>query len=654
MAMAIMKCKTSSNFPAGASSSSNSSSGDGNVLPAQEFVLKLFLKTPANTVGNASSDDFTNADPHGKALLEYRRLRFSLIGGSICWTSGSRGDSDDDSNNNETPQAALPPGAFDALLNRAREYFAPLPSDPNQDLPPSAAKIRLVSQDEDQDWVVIASNDDLQDAISAALTTPSAVNPEKAKPFSLSIGVELLSVDLMGRNFQTEETRSTHVDVFIDRIRNSGWNWMDVLVVGSVLLGILVGMFQVPRTGIPSVSTNEKNNASFDKTLEGILSDVLEEKTGRSSWPLWRALEWVKWDPHWKDYPHERLRQRFGLAALYFATNSNTNQETWKRSDGWLSYETHECHWWPGSFTMSICGEDQYHDGRGDGNKRDWQYDRLWLPNNGLDGSIPGEVFTLIPTLKHVRLDRNIWLEGTLAPEIGSLTNLKQLWLQHNMLSGTLPQEMSLLTSLEKLCLAENKFEETLSGGMFGKLTSLRKLWLHDNMFSGPVPDEVESILFAKTEEGDDEKSARGQDEEVFDGRPGTRRADYRPKMGPSKQQSHNKQGQMNHKTKKMNSGTRDTVNGRTTKNNGRKQKKNEKDKPWECQLAEFFGLYDCDSPVFAKQKKRNMKNKKDKPWECGVTEFFGMDACDDIKAARKYWRRMRAHISPVFGEWGD
>ena len=61
-------------------------------------------------------------------------------------------------------------------------------------------------------------------------------------------------------------------------------------------------------------------------------------------------------------------------------------------------------------------------------------------------------------------------LSGPIPAELGSLTNLEVLWLQHNQLNGAIPAEL-------------------------GGLTNLRWLSLSGNQLSGCVPGELEEIL---------------------------------------------------------------------------------------------------------------------------------------------------------------
>ncbi|CAB9526300.1 Leucine Rich Repeat [Seminavis robusta] len=211
------------------------------------------------------------------------------------------------------------------------------------------------------------------------------------------------------------------------------------------------------------------------RALERILYDVLDNQPCTL-----QAYRWIEKDPHWKTYSKERLRQRFGLALFYCSTSGAT---AWLRSDNWLSYSVPECQWWPGGFAMNVCGEES----------DKLQYERLWLPGNALDGELPPHLFKLLPTLRYVHLDRNIWLGGTLSEGIGYATALKQLSLKHNMFHSAFPTALGRLSRLTRLELSENDFQGTLPKEAFGNLTSLRKLSLDHNRFSGWIPEAIVS-----------------------------------------------------------------------------------------------------------------------------------------------------------------
>ena len=84
-------------------------------------------------------------------------------------------------------------------------------------------------------------------------------------------------------------------------------------------------------------------------------------------------------------------------------------------------------------------------------------------------------------------------LAGPIPPELGDLTNLRQLDFGRNHLSGEIPRELGSLANLEGLALYGNK----LSGAIppeLGDLAKLRWLMLSSNKLSGEIPMELGSL----------------------------------------------------------------------------------------------------------------------------------------------------------------
>jgi len=113
------------------------------------------------------------------------------------------------------------------------------------------------------------------------------------------------------------------------------------------------------------------------------------------------------------------------------------------------------------------------------------------LNSNGLSGTIPPEIGSLTG-LQYLYLDHN-QLSGAIPPEIGSLTSLQYLGLWDNQLSGAIPPEIGSLTSLQILDLDNNQ----LSGAIppeIGSLTSLQILYIDGNQLSGAIPPEIGNL----------------------------------------------------------------------------------------------------------------------------------------------------------------
>lgn len=98
-------------------------------------------------------------------------------------------------------------------------------------------------------------------------------------------------------------------------------------------------------------------------------------------------------------------------------------------------------------------------------------------------------------------------LEGTLAPEIGKLSNLRSLVLFKNHFSGAIPKELADLTKLEQLDLRDNNLSGTIPAEI-GRMRSLKRLLLCDNKFEGSIPLELERLHMLSELEFDDNLSA--------------------------------------------------------------------------------------------------------------------------------------------------
>ncbi|XP_030465123.2 leucine-rich repeat extensin-like protein 6 [Syzygium oleosum] len=93
------------------------------------------------------------------------------------------------------------------------------------------------------------------------------------------------------------------------------------------------------------------------------------------------------------------------------------------------------------------------------------------------------------PVLAGIDLNRAN-LQGTLAAELASLTDLTLLHLNSNRLSGSVPSSFTGLTSLQELDLSNNRLSGTFPSSLLS-MPSLLYLDLRYNSFSGPIPPEL-------------------------------------------------------------------------------------------------------------------------------------------------------------------
>lgn len=83
-----------------------------------------------------------------------------------------------------------------------------------------------------------------------------------------------------------------------------------------------------------------------------------------------------------------------------------------------------------------------------------------------------------------------LFLEGTLAPELGKLSHLRALVLDKNHFSGAIPEDFGELRELEELDLRDNNLSGKIPAEL-GRMQSLKHLLLCGNRFEGSLPLEL-------------------------------------------------------------------------------------------------------------------------------------------------------------------
>ncbi|XP_073005002.1 probable LRR receptor-like serine/threonine-protein kinase At1g63430 isoform X1 [Typha latifolia] len=84
----------------------------------------------------------------------------------------------------------------------------------------------------------------------------------------------------------------------------------------------------------------------------------------------------------------------------------------------------------------------------------------------------------------------NSSLKGFLAPELGQLGSLKELYLNKNLLLGTIPKQIGMLKNLTVLNLSMNRLTGPIPPEL-GDLGSITKIDLHSNALSGNIPSQL-------------------------------------------------------------------------------------------------------------------------------------------------------------------
>ncbi|MBO1347030.1 MAG: putative Ig domain-containing protein [Hormoscilla sp. GUM202] len=116
---------------------------------------------------------------------------------------------------------------------------------------------------------------------------------------------------------------------------------------------------------------------------------------------------------------------------------------------------------------------------------------KLDLEHRGLHGTVPSEL-GILRNLTSLKLNVNS-LSGPIPSEFGNLRNLQELWMSTNSLSGSIPSSLGNATSLEYIYLNDNNLKGTIPSSL-GNLSNLARLWLYDNSLRGPIPPEVTNL----------------------------------------------------------------------------------------------------------------------------------------------------------------
>ena len=115
----------------------------------------------------------------------------------------------------------------------------------------------------------------------------------------------------------------------------------------------------------------------------------------------------------------------------------------------------------------------------------------LFLSQNQLTGTIPPELAGL-SNLEALDLYGN-QLTGPIPPDLGNLSELVGLNLSSNQLSGEIPASLGNLDNLRRLSLAQNRLSGEIPAGL-GSLADLQQLFLSPNQLDGCVPQALRDV----------------------------------------------------------------------------------------------------------------------------------------------------------------
>jgi len=395
------------------------------------------------------------------------------------------------------------PGAFFYPGTASTELLQDTPEEIEEDID------RVTNQDDNES--LSDSGGPLDDCrrLSVALEVTEASNLPEAQEVDLEEAAEKRRVAITRR---------------LELRRNLTW-------VGAVCLLFLLAVIVIGVLAVVDLPADQETKPTSSETLpdheptrspeEHLLSllpvDTQDDIHQDEESPQTKAYEWILQDPNLEDLSDGRVLQRFALATLFYSTNGASGE--WFSDDNWIAHNVHECEWYNynthGFYAIPEIEEDRFYNvtnatapcgGNG-------VYEHLWLVNNGLEGTLPEELY-LLTSLKSISLDRN-QLQGTLSTRIGGLANLEALALFTNEMTGSLPTQLGLLTNLEYLWLMSNAWTGSIPTelGMLsdslvyllvdnahltgpfpselGQLSNLLWLWLFGNHLTGTLPSEM-------------------------------------------------------------------------------------------------------------------------------------------------------------------
>ena len=196
------------------------------------------------------------------------------------------------------------------------------------------------------------------------------------------------------------------------------------------------------------------------------------------------------------------------MVTLYFATGG----PGWFNSQRWLGYIHHECTWFSqSSFATGIqgkalqrfninmdvafanaCEEEimEYPVNSDRSSSSRGVMKHLWLYENNLKGTLPQEIFELLPSLKTMSFYVNSLAGSTIPAQIGLLENFEGLNMAKTGLSGTLPSEIGVLSKIQILALYNNQVSGAVPSEI-GLLSDLIAFGLDSNQISSTIPSEV-------------------------------------------------------------------------------------------------------------------------------------------------------------------
>jgi Leucine-rich repeat (LRR) protein len=302
---------------------------------------------------------------------------------------------------------------------------------------------------------------------------PPPLNQQTSDARTILIEANLVTEDREPLSMLVEATP-------INRKRQIAYILTAVLVVIALIIGVVVGLLRTR----PSPSPIPPAFVPLSRNFSSVLPSFTIERLNDTSSPQYRAFQWAYRDripsieaPTDEIIRLERMKERFALATLYYATEG---ERSWKRNQNWLSTTANECYW-----TGAVCSTIISEDAESITCRAPERLDALDLSNNFLKQALPEEI-GLLTTLSSLNMGNND-LEA-LPAQLGSLTRLVRLDLSYNALRS-IPTHLGLLTNLEDLSLGYNELASIPTE--IGRLLNVTYINLMQAGVTGTIPSEI-------------------------------------------------------------------------------------------------------------------------------------------------------------------
>lgn len=163
--------------------------------------------------------------------------------------------------------------------------------------------------------------------------------------------------------------------------------------------------------------------------------------------------------------------ERDALIAFY----DSTDGPNWTNNTNWNTTEPVST--WFGITVTNISDQDHV--------------TAISLNNNNLNGTLAPEIGDLTE-LTGIEITFNSLLTGNIPTELGLLLNLEALNFWDNDLTGSIPTEIGNCTNLSLLSLEDNNLIGNIPES-FSNLTLMGSFWVNGNQLSGEFPDIISS-----------------------------------------------------------------------------------------------------------------------------------------------------------------